>query len=75
MTLVGSNQNVSLTGDAFAAALGLKSDWFTTATTLDAPAVAMAASADGGGLLGGREQRWDQAFGDAAFLGSAEGLP
>ena len=34
MTLVGSGPNVSLTGDTFAADLGLKSDWFTTDTGL-----------------------------------------
>ncbi len=74
MTLVGSGQNVSLTGDAFAGALNLKSDWFTTATTLDAPAVAMARTPDGGGYWLAGTNGGVNAFGDATFLGSAEGL-
>ena len=74
MTLVGSDGNVSLTGDAFAGALGLKSDWFTTASSLDAPAVAVARTQDGQGYwLAGNNGGID-AFGDATFLGSAEGL-
>ncbi len=74
MTLVGSAQNVTLTGDTFAAALGLKSDWFTIGNSLGAPAVAMARSVDGGGYwLAGTNGGID-AFGDAAFLGSAAGL-
>ena len=75
MTLVGSNQNVSLTGDAFAAGVGLKSDWFTTATALDSPAVAMARSSDGRGYWLAGSNGGIAAFGDATFLGSAEGLP
>ena len=47
MTLVGSDQDVSLTGDAFAGALGLKSDWFTTNAPWAAPAVGMAATPRG----------------------------
>jgi SpoIID/LytB domain protein len=75
MTLVGSNQNVSLTGDAFAAGLGLKSDWFTTATTLNSPAVAMARTPDGGGYWLAGANGGVNAFGDATFLGSADGSP
>ena len=75
MTLVGSNQNVSLTGDGFAAALGLKSDWFTTATTLNSPAVAMARTPDGGGYWLAGANGGVNAFGDATFLGSAAGTP
>ena len=73
MTLVGSNQDVSLTGDAFAAGVGLRSDWFTTATALDSPAVAMARSPDGRGywLFGGDGGVFT--FGDARYLGSAGG--
>jgi len=74
MTLVGSNQNVSLTGDAFAAAVGLKSDWFTTTTSLGAPAVAVASTPDGGGYwIAGANGAVD-AFGDATSEGSAAGL-
>ncbi len=75
MTLVGSNQDVSLTGDAFAAGVGLRSDWFTTATALDSPAVAMARSPDGRGYWLAGNNGGIVAFGDATFLGSAEGLP
>jgi SpoIID/LytB domain protein len=75
LTLIGSDQNVSLTGDAFAAALGLKSDWFTTATTLDSPAVAMARTPDGGGYWLAGADGAINAFGDAGFLGSADGSP
>ncbi len=75
MTLVGSNQDVSLTGDAFASALGLKSNWFTTATSLDSPAVAMARMPDGGGYWLAGANGGINAFGDATFLGSAEGTP
>ncbi len=75
MTLVGSNQNVSLTGDAFAAALGLKSDWFTSTTALDSPAVAMARTSDGHGYWLAGNNGGIEALGDANYLGSAEGLP
>ena len=75
MTLAGSNQNVSLSGVAFAAGLGLKSDWFTTATTLNSPAVAMARTPDGGGYWLAGTNGGVNAFGDATFLGSADGSP
>ncbi len=74
MTLVGSAQNVSMTGDAFAAALGLKSDWFTTGPSLDGRAIGMARSSDGQGYWVGGSQGGVDAFGDATFYGSAEGL-
>ncbi len=74
MTLVGTQQNVSLTGDEFAAGVGLLSDWFTTNTTLGAPAVGMAAtpSRQGYWLTASNGDIAD--FGDAAFEGSASGL-
>ncbi len=75
LTLVGSAHNVALTGDAFAAALGLKSDWFATATSLGGPAVAMARTADGGGYWLAGSNGGIDAFGDATFLGSAAALP
>jgi SpoIID/LytB domain protein len=74
MTLVGSDQDVSLTGDDFAGALGLKSDWFTTATSLNSPAVAMARTPDGQGYWLAGSNGGINAFGDATFLGSAQGL-
>ena len=73
MTLVGSGQNVTLTGDAFAAALGLNSDWFTTTSSLGSPAVGMAATPGGGYWLAGANGAIG-GFGDAGFLGSAGGL-
>jgi hypothetical protein len=74
MTLVGSDKSVSMTGDAFAGALGLKSDWFTTNATLGGPAVGMAASPSGKGywLTGSNGGVAD--FGDATFQGSADSL-
>ncbi len=74
MTLVGTAQNVSLTGDAFADAVGLKSDWFTTTTSLTAPAVGMAASHDGGGYWEVGSDGGIYSFGDSTFEGSASGI-
>jgi SpoIID/LytB domain protein len=74
MTLVGSKSNVSLTGDTFAADLGLKSDWFTTDTGLGAAGTGMAATPNGGGYWVTAANGAVDAFGNAAFLGSAEGL-
>jgi SpoIID/LytB domain protein len=75
MTLVGSAQNVALTGDAFAGALGLKSDWFTTRSTLDSPAVGMASTPDGHGYWVAGSAGGVFGFGDASYQGSADGLP
>ena len=74
MTLVGSAQNVSLTGDQFAGALGLKSDWFTTNTTLGSPAVAMAVTPDAKGYWVTADNGGVAVFGDASFEGSAADL-
>ena len=57
MTLVGTDHDVSMTGDAFAGALGLKSDWFTTNATLGAPGGGDGGHAERRRLLGGRGQR------------------
>ncbi len=74
MSLLGSASNVSLSGDAFAAALGLKSDWFTVGTTLTGPGVGMAPTPDGRGywVVGANGSLFG--FGDATFEGSADGL-
>ena len=74
MTLVGSASNVSLTGDAFAAGLGLRSDWFRVGTTITGPGVGMAATPDGKGywVVGANGSLF--AFGDATYQGSADGL-
>jgi SpoIID/LytB domain protein len=74
MTLVGSAQNVSMTGDTFAAALGLNSDWFTTGPSLDSPAIGMARTSDNQGYWVGGSAGGVDAFGDANFYGSAQGL-
>jgi SpoIID/LytB domain protein len=75
MTLVGSDHDVSLTGDAFAVALGLKSDWFTTDASLGGPAVGMAATPRGAGYRLAGSNGAVAVFGDAGFLGAANGLP
>ncbi len=74
MTLVGSAGSVSLSGDAFAGALGLKSDWFTVGTTITAPTTGMAPTPDGKGywVVGSNGSLF--AFGDASFDGSADNL-
>ncbi len=74
MTLVGSGQNVSLTGDAFAGALGLNSDWFTVTNSLDSPAVGMAATSDGKGYWVAGSHGSVAVFGNATYHGSADGL-
>ena len=73
MTLIGSNQNVSMTGDGFIGALGLKSDWFTTRTTLSSPAVGIAPTRDGHGYWVGGSSGGIYGFGNASFQGSADG--
>ncbi len=70
LTLVGSAQDVSLTGDAFAGALGLRSDWFTVSTSLGSATVAMAPTADGHGYWIAGADGSVEAFGDAAYDGS-----
>ena len=74
MTLVGTDHDVSLTGDAFAGALGLKSNWFTTNATLGAPAVGMAATPSGAGYRLAGSNGAVAVFGDAGFSGSAATL-
>ncbi len=82
MTLVGSERNVSLSGDDFAGALGLRSDWFTTnpttvgsgstsGTSVGGPVVGMAASPSGAGYRLAGANGGVAVFGDARFLGSA----
>ena len=70
LTLVGSNQNVTMTGDQFAAGVGLKSNWFTASTQLNKPVVGMASTADGGGYWLVASDGGIFAFGDAGFFGS-----
>jgi SpoIID/LytB domain protein len=74
MTLVGTSQNVVVSGDQFAAAFNLLSNWFTPTNALPAPAVAIAATSDGRGYWMNGSDGSVAAFGDAGFLGSAGGL-
>ncbi len=75
MSLAGSAGSVVVTGDQFAAAFGLRSDWFTLTDALSAPAVSIATPPDGKGywLAGGDGSI--VGFGDASFLGSMGGQP
>jgi SpoIID/LytB domain protein len=75
MTLVGSGQNVVLTGDQFAAAFNLLSDWFTLTNSLPSAAVSIAATPDGHGYWINGKDGSVVGFGDGTFLGSASGLP
>jgi SpoIID/LytB domain protein len=74
LTLVGSSGDVHLTGQQFSGSVGLRSDWFTTDSTLDAPAVGMAASPTGDGYWLTATDGGVAAFGDAPFEGAAAGL-
>jgi len=75
MTLVGSAQNVVVTGDQFAADFNLLSNWFTPTHTLPAPAVSMAATSDAKGYWINGADGSVVAFGDAGYFGSAGGTP
>jgi SpoIID/LytB domain protein len=74
MTLVGTSQNVVVTGDQFAAAFNLLSNWFTPTNALPARAVAIAATSDNLGYWMNGADGSVAAFGDAAVLGSSGGL-
>ncbi len=74
MTLVGSSQNVVVTGDQFAADFNLLSNWFAPTHALPAPAVSMAATDDGKGYWINGTDGSVVGFGSAAFYGSAGGL-
>ncbi|MGA2838315.1 MAG: SpoIID/LytB domain-containing protein [Acidimicrobiales bacterium] len=74
MTLVGSSQSVVLTGDQFAASLGLMSDWFALTDSLPAPAVSMASTPDGKGYWIDGSDGSVVALGDATYLGSMSGV-
>jgi SpoIID/LytB domain protein len=74
MTLVGTSQNVVVTGDQFAATFNLLSDWFTSTNSLPSSAVAIAATSDSLGYWMNGSDGSVAAFGDAGFLGSAASL-
>jgi SpoIID/LytB domain protein len=74
LTLVGSKQNVEMSGDQFAGTLGLMSDWFTISTLLNKPIVGMAATPDGKGYWEVAADGGIFSFGDAVFYGSTGAL-
>ena len=75
MTLHGTSTDVVVTGDQFAAAGNLLSNWFTLTNTLPAPAVAIAASPDTRGYWVNARDGSVVGFGDAAYFGSMGGVP
>ncbi len=75
MTLVGSSQDVVVTGDQFAAACNLLSDWFIPTDSLLSDVVGMASTSDGKGYWIAGADGTVRAFGDASDFGSAAGLP
>ena len=74
MTLVGSSQNVVVTGDQFAADFNLLSNWFALSNALPAPTVAMSSTSDGKGYWINASDGSLDAFGDATFYGSPAGI-
>ncbi len=74
LTLVGSSQDVSLTGDDFAGALGLRSNWFTVTSTLASSAAGIASTPDGQGYWIDGSSGAVLGFGDATVPGSAGGM-
>ncbi len=75
MTLVGSAQDVVVTGDQFAAACNLLSDWFTVTNSLSSAAVAIAPTPDGGGYWLDGSDGSVVGFGDGGLFGSPAGYP
>ncbi|MDA8275977.1 MAG: hypothetical protein M0029_11445 [Actinomycetota bacterium] len=75
LTAQGTAGSVQVSGDAFAGALGLLSNWFTPTLVLAKPAVGMAATADGGGYHVVASDGGIFSFGNARFYGSMGGHP
>jgi SpoIID/LytB domain protein len=75
MTLVGSSEDIVVTGDQFAADFNLLSDWFTPTSSLPAPAVGMAAGPGSKGYWITGSDGSVVAFGSATYDGSAGGQP
>ncbi len=75
MRLGGTGQNVTLTGDQFAAAMNLESNWFSVNTSLSAPAVAMSGTPTNKGYWLAGADGSILSFGNASFLGSASTSP
>jgi SpoIID/LytB domain protein len=74
LTVVGSSQSVPLTGDQFAIALGLKSDWFIPTDQVPTSVVGMATTDDGQGYWMVGSNGGMDSFGDAVSYGSAGDL-
>jgi SpoIID/LytB domain protein len=75
LTVQGTAGSVQVSGDTFAGALGLLSNWFTPTLVLARPAVGMAATADGGGYHVVATDGGIFSFGNAQFYGSMGGHP
>jgi len=73
MALSGTAGTVVVTGDQFAAATNLLSDWFTLTNTLPAPAVAITSTPDAQGYWLNSSDGSVVGFGDAAYYGSTAG--
>jgi SpoIID/LytB domain protein len=67
IVLTGTAGQVTITGDQFAAAMGLRSDWFAFTVSISG----MSMSPDGGGYWGVATNGGVYTFGDAKFYGSA----
>ena len=75
LTLTGTTGTVVVSGDQFAAACNLLSNWFTVSNALPSPAVALAATPTGHGYWIAGTDGTVASFGDATPYGSAAGLP
>jgi len=75
MTLVGTQQNVVVSGDQFAADFNLLSDWFAVTSTLPSPAVAITTTPGSGGYWVNGSDGSVASFGNAGFHGSMNGVP
>ena len=75
MTLVGTQQNVVVSGDQFAADFNRLSDWFAVTSTLPSPAVAITTTPGSGGYWVNGSDGSVASFGNAGFHGSMNGVP
>jgi SpoIID/LytB domain protein len=73
LTIRGDKATLTVTGDTFRGALGLKSDWFSI-NSLTKPAVAIRPTASGSGYWITSNDGGVFSYGDAVFRGSAGAL-
>ncbi|HEY2331886.1 MAG TPA: SpoIID/LytB domain-containing protein [Acidimicrobiales bacterium] len=73
LAIGGTSGNVTVSGAAFAGAVGLKSDWFRI-VSLSMPAVSIAPTSTGKGYWLASNDGGVFAYGDASFYGSAGGI-